>query len=236
MFHLPTSPVLDALRPRDRTRLLERAVPRRLVAGERLYLSGDRGRRAHLVCSGVVKMTAHDAEGRETILCLGLAGDVLGDVAALDGYPQPLDAVAAMGTTVLGFDADTFVRLLESNPAAAVELARALARRTRWITDTALERTGSELAARLAGRLLDLADLVGCVRNGAVELEVALPQADLGGLAGMCRESANRTLRLFKDEGVVDYRGRRLRILRPDALERIRCRGRSETSFGRSGS
>jgi CRP/FNR family transcriptional regulator, cyclic AMP receptor protein len=219
----PRSAVLDAFRPRDRKRLIERGVFRRLVGGERLYLAGEHVRRAHLVCSGVVKMTAADGEGRETILGLGLAGDLIGEVAALDGRPQPLDAVALMRTTVLGFDSDLFARLLESNPAAGIELARALAQRTRWIIDTALERTSAELAARLAGRLLDLAELVGCVRNGAVELEVPLPQADLGGLAGMCRESANRTIQEFKKEGVVDYRGRRLRILRPDALERIRC-------------
>lgn len=226
MSNLPVSAVLDALCPRDRSRLLDRAVPKGLMAGERLYLAGQSGDRVHLVCSGVIKMTARDAEGRETILCLGLAGDVIGDVAALDRQPQPLDAVAVVRTTVLGFDAGLFAHLLESNPAAGVELARALAQRTRWIVDTALERTSGELPARLAGRLLDLANLIGCVRNGAVEIEVPLPQADLGGLAGMCRESANRTLKAFKQEGVVDYRGRKLRILRPDALERIRCAGR----------
>jgi CRP/FNR family cyclic AMP-dependent transcriptional regulator len=228
MSQPPPSAVLDAFCPRDRNRLIERGVLRRLVGGERLYLAGELVRRVHLVCSGVLKMTARDREGRETILGLGLAGDLIGEVAALDGRPQPLDAVALMRTTVLGFDADLFARLLENNPAAGIELARALAQRTRWIIDTALERTGAELAARLAGRLLDLADLVGCVRNGAVELEVALPQADLAGLAGMCRESANRTIQEFKKEGVVAYRGRRLRILRPDALERIRCTGGPE--------
>jgi len=226
MTHLPRSAVIDALCPRDRSRLMDRAVPRSLVAGERLYLAGQWVDRVHLVCSGVIKMTASDAEGRETILCLGLTGDVIGDIAALGDGAQPLDAVAVMRTAVLGFDADLFARLLESNPAAGLELARAMAQRTRWIIDTARERTGSELPARLAGRLLDLADLVGRMRNGAVELEVPLPQADLGGLAGMCRESANRTLKAFKKEGVVDYRGRKLRILRPDALERIRCNGR----------
>ncbi len=225
MTHLPRSAVIDSLCPRDRSNLIDRAVPRSLVAGERLYLAGQYVDRIHLVCSGVIKMTAADLEGRETILCLGLPGDVIGDIAALEDQTQPLDAVAIMRTSVLGCDATLFTHLLESNPAAGVELARALAQRTRWIIDIALERTGSERAARLAGRLLDLADLVGHARNGAVELAVPLPQADLGGLAGMCRESANRTLQEFKKEGVVDYRGRKLRILRPDVLERIRCDG-----------
>jgi len=226
MTHLPRSAVIDSLCPRDRSNLIDRAVPRSLVARERLYLAGQLVDRVHLVCSGVIKMTAADSEGRETILCLGLPGDVIGDIAALGDQTQPLDAVAVMRTSVLGCDATLFTHLLESNPAAGVELARALAQRTRWIIDIALERTGSERAVRLAARLLDLADLVGHARNGAVELAVPLPQADLGGLAGMCRESANRTLQEFKKEGVVDYRGRKLRILRPDVLERIRCNGR----------
>ena len=97
------------------------------------------------------------------------------------------------------------------------------------MSDTAVERTSSEVPARLAGRLLDLADLLGTVRQGAVEMELPLAQGDLGRLAGMCRESACKTLRRFKSQGLLDYRGRRLRILRPDALERwsSRCKHRS---------
>ena len=68
MSQPPRSAVLDAFCPRDRKRLIERGVFRRLVGGERLYLAGEHVRRTHLVCSGVVKMTAADGEGRETIL------------------------------------------------------------------------------------------------------------------------------------------------------------------------
>jgi CRP-like cAMP-binding protein len=221
------SPVLDRLSEPDRARLMDRAVPRHLVPGERLYLAGDRSRRAHLITSGLIKLVARDGEGRETILCLALTGEVTGDTAAVDGLPQPLDAVAATHTDVLGFDADLFMEVLSRNPAAAMRLSVTMAERMRWICETALERTSSEVPARLAGRLLDLADLLGHVSDGAVELELPLGQSDLGGLAGMCRESACKTLRRFKTQGLVDYRGRRLRILRPDALHRIKCTGRA---------
>jgi hypothetical protein len=42
----------------------------------------------------------------------------------------------------------------------------------------------------------------------------------------MCRESTCKTLRRFQREGLVDYRRRRLRIMRPDALEEIKVTGR----------
>ncbi len=223
-----SSSVIDALRGPDRVLLQDRLVPRRLARGDVLYFAGDRRRRIHLVSSGVLKLAARTAEGDETILFLALPGDLLGEVAALDDLAQPLDAVAAAESVVLGMDADLLVEILERNPAASLELARQMGRRLRWICDSALERTSSEVPARLAGRLLDLADLLGQMERGAIEMDLPLAQHDLGSLAGMCRESACKTLRRFKAEGLLDYRGRRLRILRPDALERIRCSGRMD--------
>lgn len=226
-----SSRIIDSLDDSERTRLLDRGVTRRLAPGEILYLAGDRERRVHVVVRGVIKMSARDAQGAETILCLAVEGDIVGDMAAVDGLPQPLDAVAATRTTVVGLDADLFVTIVSASRAAGLELARALAGRTRWICETALERTTGEVPARLAGRLLDLADLMGAVRQGTIEIELPLAQRDLGRLAGMCRESACKTLRRFKSQGMVDYEGRRLRILRPDALERIRCGGRAVRPF-----
>lgn len=222
----PSSPLIDALAPGDRLIVLDRLVPRRLDPGEPLYFAGDRRRRVHFIVEGLMKLAARTADGEETILFLALPGDLLGEIAALDDLAHPLDAVAVSRTTVAGMDADLLLELLERNPDAALEMARQMGRRLRWLCDSALERTSSEVPARLAGRLLDLADLLGRLHDGAIELDLPLAQNDLGSLAGMCRESACKTLRRFKADGLVDYRGRRLRILRPDGLERIRCAGR----------
>ena len=219
--------VIQSLTDEQRDRLMDRGVTRSLEAGEILYLAGDRERRVHIVARGVIKMTARDAQGAETILCLAVPGDVVGDIAALDELPQPLDAVAATRCTVVGVDADLFVEVISSSRTAVLELGRALAGRTRWVCDTALERTSSEVPARLAGRLLDLADLIGYVRQGTIEMELPLAQRDLGRLAGMCRESACKTMRRFKRQGMVDYEGRRVRILNPAGLEQIRSGGRA---------
>lgn len=219
------STLVECLEPADRDALLDRAVPRRLARGEVLYLAGDRRRRMHLIAGGVVKLTARSGDGRSAILGLALPGEVIGEVAALQDCPQPLDAVAATPCVVLGVDADMLLELMGRNPAAMLELVRGIAQRSRWICDTALERATTGVQGRLAGRLLDLADLLGQVRDGAVEMELPLAQDELGRLAGMCRESACKALKRFKDAGWLDYRGRRVRILRPEALESVRCGG-----------
>lgn len=218
--------VLDPMTPADRERLLARAVERRLVRGDVLAFAGDRPERVHVVVSGVLKLVGRDTEGNETILGLCLAGDVAGAVAAVDRRPQPYDYVAATAVTALGMDAEAFADALGRNPRSCLALARLLAGRTRWLCDAALERTSAHVPSRLAGRLLDLADLLGRRDGTAIDVDLPFPQRDLGGLAGMCRESACKTLSRWKSEGTVDYRGRRLRILRPDVLYRIKCTGR----------
>ena len=227
---LDHSPFVAVLPPRERERLLDRAVPRLLERGDALYLTGDAERRVHLVEEGILKLACCDPEGRETTLALALPGDLVGETAACDGDLQPLDAIALTPAKVIGVDGDLFIDVATRNAGAALELARTLAARTRWIAATAGERTTNDVPARLAARLLDLAEIIGRMRSGTIELELPLTRTDVGQLAGMCRESASKTLSNWKRQGVLEHNGKTLRIFRPDALERIRCAGRGAGS------
>jgi CRP/FNR family transcriptional regulator, cyclic AMP receptor protein len=221
-----STPVMMALSRERRARLLERGVRRSLGPGEILHLSGDSRPRLHLVSRGVIKLSARDGEGRETIVGLAIPGDLVGEVAMVDDLCQPADAIAATRAEVLGLDAASFCEALESCPGAALAVARGMAKQLRWLYATTLERTSSEVPARLAGRLLDLGDLLGKIHGGTLEINLPVAQGDLGRLAGISRESTCKAMRSFQSQGLLDYQGRRLRILRPDVLERIRCGGR----------
>ncbi len=216
-------PLLEELSPADRRILLDRAVQRIVEPNEIVHLAGDRSERVHIVIEGIVKLSTRDSNGDETILGLATPGAPVGDLAAIDGRGQPLDAITVTPSKLLGMDAHMFVDVVFRNPAAARALACAGAERTRWIIDTALERTSGEVEERLAGRLLDLARMIGRTRGDVLELDLPIGQRDLGRLAGICRESTCKTLRRMKSKGVLDYEGRRLRILRPDTLRLMRC-------------
>ncbi|MFP5351344.1 MAG: Crp/Fnr family transcriptional regulator [Actinomycetota bacterium] len=225
------SPLIQALTPRERERLLDRAVPRVLARGETLYLSGDDDRRVHLVTEGLLLLAARDGAGDETLLGLAVPGELVGDASAIDGDPQPFDVIAATRSAVVGIDADLLVDILAGNGGAALELARTVAMRTRWLSAIALERAHNDVSARIAGRLLDLAELLGRMRSGTIEMELPLSQTEMGRLAGVCRESASKTLNRMRSKGILDYSGKTLRIYRPDMLERIRCAGRAAEPF-----
>lgn len=216
-------PVLAALPDEIRRSLLEYAVPRALARGEALLLAGSPPQRVYVVRRGLVKLAARDSEGRVTILGLALPGGLVGELAAADGLAQPLDALAATRAEVVSLGAQRFVDAVSASPAAALALMRVQADRMRRVCETALERSSAAISERLAARLLDLADLLGRRDGDAIEFEVPLAQADIAGIAGMCRESACKAIGRLRAQGVLEYRGRRLRILRPDALERLSC-------------
>lgn len=223
-----TCPVLEALDPAVANVIIERGVVKDIDRNDFLHLEGEpTDDRIHIVLDGVVKLSARDGEGRETILGLALEGDLLGDIAVLGTGSHPYDAVAAVPSSVLGVDATSFLDAVTSSPQAGRALASSLAERTSRIARAAAERSTSEVPARLAARLLDLAEMLGRIRGDSIELELPFAQEELGRLAGMCRESACKTLRRFRSQGILDYRGKRLRIYRPDSLERIKCAGRA---------
>jgi CRP/FNR family transcriptional regulator, cyclic AMP receptor protein len=222
-MELMSVPVLRRLPASERARLLRGAVSCRLGRGRPLYLAGHRCSRVWLVSSGLIKLTSRNRDGVETIVRLALPGELLGDAAALDGEPYAVDAIAAAPSTVLGLDARSLITAVEGTPEALMDLCVSLAADLRQLCGAAAERATDPGPARLAGRILDLGETFGDRVPGEIRLNLPLSQKDLAQLAGISRETACRTMRRFKQTGVLDYRGRRLRILRPDLLERLRC-------------
>lgn len=224
------SPVLSVLPERERHRLTDRAVPRTIAKQQPLFFAGERCVHVYVVLDGIVKLCARDATGTETILSLAVAPDIAGDIGALEGT-HPVDGLGASRCHVLALDAELFVEVVTNHAAASLELARSLADRWRRMSEVALERTAGEVPVRLAGRLLELAELCGHMKDGTIEMQLPLAQEDLGRLAGMCRESTCKALRRFKRAGVLDYKGRRLSILRPEVLRKLTCATRDGAPF-----
>jgi CRP/FNR family transcriptional regulator len=218
----------------DRSFLLDRAVTRELAAGDTLLFAGQEVARVYLVIDGIFKLTADDAEGRQAVLGLGIQGELMGLAATIDGSPQALGVVAAAPAKVCSFPAGSLRAIGERDGRVAAAVALELATQLRWMTSIAFERSSREAGARLAGRILDLGDLIGRMSGGTVEIDLPIAQGDLARMAGMVRETACKQIGRLREQGIVDYSGKKLRILRPDLLQRMRC-GERVRREGRAG-
>lgn len=215
-------PTLSALSREERTRLLRRTIPRAVEPGRYLFFKGDPAGELLLLEEGVVKLVTHTEQGDELVMDLMTPGDLLGDAALVDGDTQSYSALAATTLVVRKLDPDLFLQVVGASASAASALAETFALRLRRMTACASEM-GFSPAARVAGRLSDLAQVLGRMCGDHIEMELPVKQQELAQLAGTTRETTCRALRQLRRSGIVDYEGTRYRILKPKALEGLRC-------------
>jgi CRP-like cAMP-binding protein len=177
---------------------------RRFRRGETIFHLGDPGDALFIVASGIVKITLPSETGDEAILATLRPGDFFGELALLDGAPRSATAVALEPTETLVLPRDRFRELISAEPAIRDALLAALARELRRLTIHVEELHFLDIAGRLAAVLARLAGEQGIrVAGGAIRLAAPLTQSDLASMVGCTRQSVNRLLGLFVDDGLI---------------------------------
>lgn len=195
--------------------LRESARRRVYNPGAVICRQGEPARRLELIESGRAAASVTTAAGVEITLGLLSPGDVIGELALLEGGSQQLATVAAVvETTTLSLAGEEFSRLSAAHPELAALVVRALAEQ--------LERTGRSLVEELSGsaeeRILRglLALAARSVETG--DQPVAVTQEALGRLTGTARGTVNRVLRQESAVGTVKLGRGRVTVVDPAAL------------------
>lgn len=177
---------------------------RRFRRGEVLFHEGDPGEALFIVAAGAVKVVVPSDEGDEAILATLRRGDFFGELALLDGAPRSASAIALEATETLALPRDQFSALVGSEPAIRDALLASLAGELRRLTTHVAELHFLDLTGRLAARLVRLAQEHGIRQpDGSVRLDAPLTQGDLASMIGATRQSVNKVLGEFVEEGLL---------------------------------
>ena len=190
-----------------------------LPPGSTLFMKGDPGDRLFIVIKGIIRISTVSMEGRETTLNLIGAGQMLGEIAVLDGGDRTADATTIDATELLAIEKRDLLAFLEQNPRCCIRMLAACADRLRWISGLLEDANFLELPARLAKRLLLLARTFGRPVSDGIRIDLRLSQQDLATHMNVTRESVNKLIHSWQMEGLVQT-GRGWVIVRDeDALE-----------------
>lgn len=215
---LLSSPLFEAMKPDELDEVLKLSSERRVPRGASLFQKGDAGSSMMAVLAGRVRVSSVSAEGKEITLNVINPGEVFGEIALLDGKPRSADCSAIEETTLLVLERRHFLPFLRRNEDLYLRLLAVLCEKLRR-TSMALEELALfDLPARLARVLLKLASDYG--RQGAkgIRIDVKMSQRDLSNLVASSRESVNKQLRVWRDDGVVDLDAGYLILRRPEEL------------------
>ncbi len=201
---------------------LERGLrSRRFRRGEVVFHQGDPGDALFIVVTGAIKISLPSEAGEEAIIATVRAGDFFGELALLDGAPRSDSATALEPTETLVLPRDRFRELVASEPAIRDALFAALAAELRRLTRHVEELHFLDITGRLAARLVRLAEEQGNAQaDGSIRLDAPLTQGDLAAMVGCTRQSVNKLLGLFVDDGLLRLEREAIVIVDPVALER----------------
>jgi CRP-like cAMP-binding protein len=192
---------------------------RRFARGEVIFLAGDPGDALYVIESGRVKIVLSSPDGKEVVLALLGPTEFFGDLALLDGEPRSADAITAEDTTTALLSRTDFLRFVEARPSVASRLLAILSRRLRRNAQIIQDASFAGVAARLARVLVELATPSG---DGRLVIRQRLTQGDLAAMVGASRESVNKTLRAWEQEGLVERQPDQALVLRdPQRLTRV---------------
>lgn len=218
---LLASPLFQAMRPAELDGILKLSNERRVRRGMTIFQKGDTGNSMMAVMRGRVRISAVSTDGKEITLNVINPGEVFGEIALLDGQPRSADATAIEDTTLLVVERRHLVPFLRANDDLYLRLLAVLCDRLRR-TSMALEAIALlDLPGRLARLLLKLAGDYGRPAPGGVRIDVKLSQRDLATLVASTRESVNKQLRVWREDGVVDLDGGYIVVRRPGELRTL---------------
>ncbi len=214
IFRVLTEAELDAV--------LARAVNRRFDRGEVILRRGDPGNSMMVVLQGQVRLAIESAEGQEVTIGVLGPGEVLGEMALLDGGTRSADAIGAGDGVLMVIPRDDFVPMLEHSAGLCLRLMQVLCARLRLANATAEEMATLSVAGRLGRVLLRLAENYGTKVEGELRLPLRLSQKDLGTMIAASREKVNRALRHWEEAGALAREGGAWVIRDPEALRHVK--------------
>lgn len=199
-------PIFGAMGEGEFRRLFSQAHVRTFEKGGTIFSRGDPEAGLVAVISGSVKISVLSAEGRELVLNVMRPGDILGEIALLDGRPRTADAIAWTACEVLVLKRRDFLPVLRETPDLTLRLIELLCERLRHTTEQVEDLIFLDLPKRLAKALLRLS-------AGTSPQVATVTQRELGELVAITREHVNKQLRAWEDDGIVEIRKGQVVIL-----------------------
>jgi CRP-like cAMP-binding protein len=190
-------------------------------AREYILMEGDPAQWLYIVKAGRVKILRHSRTGRDVVLELLGPGEVFGGVAVIERRPYPASAQSVEPSAVLSIPAEAILGLSERFPSLIREMALVLGRRLRAAHESVKSLAADPVEARLAARLLRLAEAEGTRSPQGLTLPFHLTRQSLADMTGTTVETTIRIVSRWLRDGLLRDDHGRLVIQDADALRAV---------------
>lgn len=189
--------------------------------GQVLFHEGTRPLGVFCIHGGKIKVYKTGYDGKDQIIQIAKSGDLLGYKAMISEEMYPVSAETLEDATVCFIPRTDFLSILDSSSTLNRLLLKEACKELGNMAESLTNLAQKPVRERLAVALLMLKDTYGidAVDNGAIEIN--LTREDLANTIGTATETLIRLLHDFKEEGLIESKGRKIRVVDDRALFKV---------------
>jgi len=193
---------------------------RRVDPGQVIVARNSPDRDVHFVVSGRVRVTSFSAGGRQVTFRDEDAGEMFGDLAAIDARPRSADVLALDSVLVASLTPEAFRELIAVEPLVRERVLQRLAGLVRLLSDRVIELSTLGVQNRIHAELLRIARQGGQQGN-RIRIDPAPKHADIASQVSTYREQVTREFSALAKQGLLEKDGTGIVLTDVARLERM---------------
>lgn len=191
----------------------------KLKKGENFLQEGHAINGVYCISKGKCKMTKLNTNGKEQIVKFSKQGDVLGHRSILSEEPIGLTATALDDMEVCLIPKEEVLEAIKHNTRFSLQVMKNISHQLSEANTSLSKMAQKSVRERLADILLQLEDIFGIDVNG--NIDVQLTREEIANTIGTATESAIRLISSFKKEGLIELKGKSIKLLNRTELEHL---------------
>ena len=175
----------------------------------------------YFILSGTVRITIYSHSGRQITFRDLAAGQIFGELAAIDGEPRSAHVISLSHSTLAHLNAVEFCNILTRYPSVARNTFRYLSGLVRQLSDRVIELTTLDVNSRIHAELARLAHTGEILSSSKRKIKNAPTHAEIANRVSTNRESVSREISVLTNQGVIKKEGRVLIIEDYNELQKM---------------
>ncbi len=189
--------------------------------GQTLFVQGTHPYGLYCISSGNIKLTKLGPDGKESIVRIVHAGDILGHRSLFTDEDFGKTATAMEDTEVCFIDKKYILSLMKKNPSVALNIINKLSRDMGNAENQLTSMHQKNVRSRLAELLLSLKTTHGVKEDHRWKINLKLTREEMATMIGTANETLIRFMSELKEDGVIEQEGKVIYIKNEEELFEI---------------
>jgi CRP-like cAMP-binding protein len=190
--------------------------------GSLIFHEGHMPQGVYCINKGIVKLVKTNNDGKEQILRFAQEGEFLGYRALIADEPLVSSAICITDTIACFIPKKQFMDLLDENTLVSKQMLKALSHELGVVEERVQSLAQKSVRERVAETLLFLHQTFrsDSTQDDSV-ISITLPREDIANIVGTATETVIRLLSEFKGDKLIEFEGKKIKILNKPGLEKI---------------